>query len=78
MPYAFFDAANTWNDIADVNASSLFRSAGFGVRLMVPMLGLVDVAYGRNLDAFTPPAGSNKSGLPSWGLQFSIGRTFNF
>ncbi|MFK7846321.1 MAG: outer membrane protein assembly factor BamA [Rhodothermales bacterium] len=78
MPYAFFDAANTWNSFDDVKAGSLFRSAGLGIRMTVPMLGLLDVVYGRNLDAYTPPDGSNKSGLPGWGLQFSIGRSFNF
>ena len=78
MPYLFFDAANTWNSHDAFRATSLFRSAGAGLRVMVPMLGLVEMAYGRNLDAYTPPAGSTKSGQPGWGLQFSIGRSFNF
>lgn len=78
MPYAFFDAANTWNSFDSIKAGSLFKSAGLGLRMTVPMLGLLDVVYGRNLDAYTPPEGSNKSGQPGWGLQFSIGRGFNF
>ncbi len=78
MPYAFFDAANTWNEAEDVSVRGLFRSAGFGIRAQVPMLGLLEVVYGRNLDRYVPPAGSSSSGASSWGLQFSIGRKFNF
>ncbi len=78
MPYAFFDAANAWNDLQAFNATSLFRSAGFGLRMSLPIVGMVDVVYGRNLDSFAVPDGSNKTGLPGWGLQFSIGQPFNF
>lgn len=78
MPYAFFDAANTWNSVNDFNPTSLFRSAGVGLRMNLPMLGLLEVVYGRNLDTYVAPEGSSKSGLPDWGLQFSIGRSFNF
>ncbi len=78
MPYAFFDAANTWNNAEDVSVKGLLRSAGFGLRTQLPMLGLLEVVYGRNLDRYTPPAGSSSSGASSWGFQFSIGRKFNF
>lgn len=78
MPYLFFDAANTWNSFDAFQATSLFKSTGAGLRMQVPMLGMVEVVYGRNLDAYTPPDGSDTSGRPAWGLQFSIGRSFNF
>ncbi len=78
MPYLFFDAANTWNSFEAFKATSLFKSAGAGLRMQIPMLGMVEVVYGRNLDAYTPPSGSTRSGAPGWGLQFSIGRSFNF
>lgn len=78
MPYAFFDAANTWNEAEDVGVKDLFKSAGFGVRAQLPMLGLLEIVYGRNLDRYAPPAGSSSSGASAWGFQFSIGRKFNF
>ena len=77
QPYLFFDAANTWSAFDDYKPLDLFRSTGLGVRMNVPMFGLLEVVYGRNLDAYTPVTGSN-DGLPGWGLQFSIGRSFNF
>ena len=71
-PYLFFDLANTWSGLDQYKPFDLFRSAGIGVRANVPMLGLIEVVYGRNLDAY------GVDGLPEWGLQFSIGRSFNF
>lgn len=78
QPYLFFDAANTWSAFDAYKPLDLFRSAGLGVRMNVPMFGLLEVVYGRNLDAYIPPTGSSNTGLPGWGLQFSIGRSFNF
>lgn len=78
QPYVFFDAANTWSSFDTYKPLDLFKSTGLGMRMNVPMLGLLEVVYGRNLDVYTPPTGSNKNGLPGWGLQFSIGRSFNF
>ena len=74
VPYAFFDAANTWNDVGAYNPTNLFRSAGAGVRLMLPMLGLVDLSYGYNFDTFSPIG--DHDGTRGWRFQFSLGRTF--
>ena len=71
-PYLFFDMANTWNGLDEYRPFDLFRSAGAGIRMNIPVLGLVEIVYGRNLDAFGP------DDTPAWGLQFSIGRSFNF
>ena len=76
VPYAFFDAANTWNDFGAYNPTHLFRSAGAGVRLTLPMLGLVELSYGYNFDRFSPIG--DHDGSRGWGFQFSLGRTFNF
>ena len=44
----FVEAGNAWNDIADFNPFSLKRSAGVGVRIFLPMIGMmgIDWAYG--------------------------------
>lgn len=78
MPYLFYDAANTWDTLSDINTKDLFRSAGLGMRMTIPVLGIVELAYGRNLNRFTPPEGSSHTGNRDWRFQFAIGRGFNF
>jgi outer membrane protein insertion porin family len=45
---AFAEAGNSWADLKDFNPFQLKRSAGAGVRIMLPMIGLlgIDWAYG--------------------------------
>ncbi len=45
---AFVDGGNAWTDIKKFNIFDLKRSAGFGVRIFLPMVGLmgIDWAYG--------------------------------
>ncbi len=45
---AFAEAGNAWSDIRDFNPFSMKRSAGVGVRVFLPMIGLlgIDWAYG--------------------------------
>ncbi len=45
---AFAEAGNAWTDIRDFNPFSMKRSAGVGVRVFLPMIGLlgIDWAYG--------------------------------
>src|SRR5690606_17506600 len=52
MPYLFLDAANTWNDLDSYNPSELFRSGGVGMRLFLPILGMLELTYGYNFDTF--------------------------
>lgn len=75
-PYLFADAANTWNGFSTYNPSSLFRSAGFGVRLFLPILGMVELAYGYNFDEFVPLSSSD-DGDRGWSFQFTLGQGFN-
>lgn len=74
-PYLFVDAANTWNSFSAYNPSSLFRSAGLGVKVFLPILGMVELAYGRNLDTFVPIDGGD-TGEKKWLFQFTIGQGF--
>lgn len=71
-PYAFADAANTWDGFDDYNPSQLFRSAGFGARVFLPILGMLDLNYGYQIDPFVPRIDGD-SGLPQWRFQFSLG-----
>jgi len=63
----FLDAGNTWNTFRDMNISNLKRGAGVGVRLEVPMLGLMGFDFGYGFD---------REGGGKWEPHFQIGRTF--
>ncbi len=47
---AFADAGNTWNSIDQFSLSDLKRGAGVGVRLEIPMLGLIGFDFGYGFD----------------------------
>ena len=78
-PYLFMDAANTWDRFATYNPTQLYRSAGIGARLFLPILGMLEIAYGYNFDSFTPISGSEAKhdGSNKWMFQFTIGQGFN-
>jgi outer membrane protein insertion porin family len=64
---AFGDAGNTWTTIGRVNLSDLKRGAGAGVRIEIPMLGLLGFDFGYGFD---------REGGGRWEPHFQIGRTF--
>jgi outer membrane protein insertion porin family len=74
-PYLFFDAANTWDSFDTYNPAQLYRSAGVGARLFLPILGMIEFAYGWNLDEY--PATRSDTGLREGRFQFTIGQGFN-
>ncbi|MFQ5568578.1 MAG: outer membrane protein assembly factor BamA [Rhodothermales bacterium] len=77
-PYVFLDAANTWNNFGTYNPTQLFRSAGFGARLFLPILGMLELTYGYNFDEFVPIQGleGRHNGSKRWLFQFSLGQGF--
>ncbi len=58
---AFLEAGNAWEDFVDFSPFDLKRSAGVGVRVYLPMFGLlgVDWAYGFDKDQLGTTGGSN-------------------
>lgn len=78
-PYLFMDGANAWEDFNSYNPAHLFRSAGFGMRFFLPILGMLELAYGKNFDEFTPTtlSRSDHDGSRRWLFQFTIGQGFN-
>ena len=46
----FFQAGNQWNDFSDYNPFDLKRTVGAGVRVFLPMFGLLGFDYGFGLD----------------------------
>ncbi|MEO6832210.1 MAG: POTRA domain-containing protein [Chitinophagaceae bacterium] len=54
---AFVDAANAWGSFKDFNPFQLNRDAGLGVRIFLPMFGLLGLDYGVGFDRYNPAAG---------------------
>lgn len=46
----FAEAGNTWNDFSNFQPFSLKKSAGVGVRIFLPMFGLLGLDWGYRLD----------------------------
>lgn len=76
-PYLFMDAANTWDNFQAFNPSQLYRSAGAGVRLFLPIIGMIELVYGYNFDEFAPVNRSQHDGSNRWFFQFTLGQGFN-
>jgi outer membrane protein insertion porin family len=65
---AFAEAGNVWERLREVDPFDLKRSAGVGLRVMVPPIGLLgfDYGYGFDLDNFGQRGG--------WQFHFQFGR----
>lgn len=73
-PYLFADAANTWNSFDDYDPFKLYRSAGLGAKVFLPILGMIDLNYGYQIDSFTDFRGGVPTEVaPRWRFQFSLG-----
>ena len=46
----FLEGGNCWSDIRDFNPFEIKRSAGVGVRVFLPMIGLLGVDWGYGFD----------------------------
>lgn len=46
----FLEAGNAWREINKINPFELKRSAGFGVRIFLPMLGMMGIDWGYGFD----------------------------
>ncbi|MCK4352366.1 outer membrane protein assembly factor BamA [candidate division WOR-3 bacterium] len=65
-PLIFFDAGNAWECAKEANFQDLKRSVGMGVRIEIPMMGLVGFDFGYGIDKEPK----------SWGFHLQMGRTF--
>ena len=67
----FFEAGDAWSNFDSFNPFQVKRSAGFGVRIMLPMFGLMGLDYGWGFDEVigNPDANGGQ-------FHFSIGQQF--
>ena len=64
----FLEGGNCWSDIRDFNPFQIRRSAGVGVRVFLPMIGLLGVDWGYGFDNLDGNGGSQ--------FHFVIGQQF--
>jgi outer membrane protein insertion porin family len=64
----FAEAGRTWQNFKDYNPFNLYRSAGMGLRIYLPMFGLLGFDYGWRLDDVP-----NYSNMARGQFHFSIG-----
>ena len=68
---SFLEAGNAWDNFDNFNPFEVKRSAGFGVRIMLPMIGMMGLDYGWGLDEITGNPDANGGQF-----HFSIGQQF--
>lgn len=68
---AFAEAGNVWPDISKTDPFDLRRSVGFGVRLMLPAVGLIGFDFGYGFDRKQEDFED-----PKWLFHFQFGRGF--
>jgi len=68
---AFIEAGNAWTNMKNFNPFGLKRSAGVGVRIFLPMIGLMGIDWGYGFDI---PDGSTQRGGSNF--HFIIGQEF--
>ncbi len=64
----FLEAGDTWSDFKDFNPFAVKRSTGVGLRIFLPMFGLMGLDYGWRLDDVL-----NNPGMPLGQFHFTIG-----
>lgn len=69
---AFFEAGNSWANFEGFAPFKMYRSAGIGLRLFMPMLGLIGIDWGYGFDQIP---GSPTAGGPQF--HFSIGQSMD-
>jgi len=69
----FAEAGNAWTEFEDYNPFNIKRSAGFGVRVFIPMMGLLGFDFGYGFDQ----KDENPNGqLGGWNPSFVLGQQF--
>ncbi|MBP6454023.1 MAG: outer membrane protein assembly factor BamA [Bacteroidales bacterium] len=66
----FLEGGNSWSDIKDFNPFQIKRSAGVGVRVLLPIVGMLGIDWGYGFD----PVGDKRRGGSNF--HFVIGQQF--
>jgi outer membrane protein insertion porin family len=67
----FLEAGNAWYEFREINPFNVHRSAGFGARVFLPMIGMLGVDWGYGFDRIPQNPDSHRGQF-----HFTIGQTF--
>lgn len=70
---AFAEAGNVWESLAKTDPFNLKRSAGAGIRFIMPQLGMIGVDFGYGFDSMDVRGYGDARG---WDTHFIFGRSF--
>jgi outer membrane protein insertion porin family len=65
---AFAQGGNAWRNLRDFNPFDLKRSAGFGMRVFLPMFGMLGFDYGIGFDKVREPGARGLKGLGDFNI----------
>jgi outer membrane protein insertion porin family len=74
---AFVEGANAWNTFKNYDPFKINRSAGLGLRVFLPMFGLLGVDYGIRFDNYYDSNGAYHPGIMTKGTKFADAGKFN-
>jgi outer membrane protein insertion porin family len=69
----FGEAGNVWKNLKSASFADLNKSAGLGLRLHMPMIGLIGLDYAYGFDRINKATGLRQG---SWEFHFQFGREF--
>jgi len=72
IPYLFAEGGNSFDQFRNVSPFNIKRSTGFGLRLFLPILGLIDLSYGYRFDSIP----NTQVSAGNWEFLFNIGPSF--
>ena len=72
IPYMFAEGGNAFDKFYKFSPFNIKRASGFGIRLFLPILGLIDLSYGYRYDSI--PNTQVEAG--NWEFLFNIGPSF--
>jgi outer membrane protein insertion porin family len=70
-PLVFFEAGKAWSRYEDFSPFSVYRSTGVGVRIFLPMFGMIGLDYGYGFDDVPFQGSANKGNI-----HFLLGQQF--
>ena len=72
IPYMFAEAGNVYRNFSSYDPFDNKRATGFGARIFLPILGLVDLSYGYRFDGVPGSSIAPRK----WEFLFNIGAPF--
>ena len=73
IPYLFAEGGNAYENFRQFQPFDVRRAAGFGIRVFLPILGLIDLSYGYRFDGIPNAVDVNPG---EWEFLFNIGAPF--